>query len=179
MTDKNKTRFKSSMVWKVAVCCGVLLLIVIGCGIKKQITYDRAIKKELHDITEKTGWYVEEFDIETLSSKLEENYTLQDYKAGKAFFRVTVNITPSAGDPNLSESLYRYLIDLHNMGYQHICLSMKDDLIGQVLLFNSEDPRPYLRNFEDKEGFVNRVDRALKTCGCDCGSYSRNQDTPH
>ena len=53
------------MVRKAAACCIALLLIAAliagGREVTKQIVYEREIGNELYDITEKTGWYIEQF----------------------------------------------------------------------------------------------------------------------
>ena len=178
MKNKSVIIFRSPMVRKAAACCIALLLIAAliagGREVTKQIVYEREIGNELYDITEKTGWYIEQFYVEHTSSfrssDPRKDYTFQDYKADMVSFGVVMNVTPSIDDPQLGEDLYQYLTELYSAGYRHICFSIKDDFAGCFLLFHSDDARPYLTDFRDKKGFLKRVDRALKSCRCDCES---------
>ena len=145
--------------------------------------YRAQIDKELASFTESSKWYMETFWASCGDASLNDNSrTLQEYKADKVTLSIVLNVTPVADDPDLGESLYQYLTELHDMGYNQIDFSIQDDFAGEILLFDWNSPRPYMSDIENKEGFIKRVNRWLESgcqCGCDCGSCSRNQETPH
>ena len=143
--------------------------------------YKPQVDKELDPITESTEWYEEKFWVYCDNTDLDDNRrTFQEYKADKVTLSVELNITPVADDPNLGESLYQYLTELHDMGYNQIDFSIRDDFAGEILLFDWNSSRPYMSDIADKEGFIKRVNRWLESgCQCGCESCSRNQETSH
>lgn len=171
MTDDVGAGFTAIFTIIIVMACGILMVPLIFGGIDWIAHYDRyeqykmyrqQVIDELRSATDETGWYTEQFDIYSHYAAPRENYTFEEYKADVIEFHVTFNITPEIENPDLGESLYQYLTSLHDMGYQHISFSIKDDLIGQVTLFNSDDDRPYLTDFNDKESFLKRVNRAIE-----------------
>ena len=171
MTDDIGAGFTAIFTFIIVIMTfGIPMVPLIFGGIDWIAHYDRyeqykmyrqQATDELRSATDETGWYTEQFDIYSHYADPRKNYTFKEYKADAIEFHVTFNVTPEIDDPDLDESLYQYLTSLHEMGYQHISLSIKDDLIGQVTLFNSDDDRPYLTDFNDKESFLKRVNRAI------------------
>ena len=136
--------------------------------------YKPQLDEELDSVAEKTAWYTERFDSYYDDVGLDEKkQTFMEYKADSVTLWITVNVTPVADDPGLGESLYQYLMDLHEMGYERIDFRMQEDRIGEVILFKWDDRHPYMLDFKDKKNFLKRVDSALNstcTCGCGCGT---------
>lgn len=47
----------------------------------------------------------------------------------------------------------RYTFQEFKLGYEHIRLSIKEDSVGAIVLFECGDSHPYLDDYEDKEVF--------------------------
>lgn len=136
--------------------------------------YNPQINKELGSVSESQKWYTDSFRVICADTKIDENSrTIQEYKADKVTLSIMLNVTPVFDDPNLGESLYQYLTELHDMGYNQIDFSIRDDFAGEILLFDWNSSRPYMSDIADKEGFIKRVNRWLESsCKCGCESCS-------
>ena len=153
-----------------------------GNGIREQYEYclyGQQIDSELDAVAEGSGWQVEHFYESYDPAEIDEKrYTFREFKADRVALEITVSIS-DIYDPDVGESLYRYLTDIHGLGYEHIRLSIKEDSVGAIVLFECGYSHPYLDDYEDKEGFLKRVDlvRMLRKAGTE-DIAETGQETP-